>query len=158
MPYASSLVSRGCETRIANPEERLLLLLLSTESILSEAAAVSGRLYRFPVVWQSMGTAGMAMETASSPASLTHSLLYRYLVESLKKFLRLSFHFQAKAEVKIKDFLYSSAVWMIFWSFKSVSNQHKLSNLQPAINYIQRSIAVSVLGKCKDHNTHIHVP
>lgn len=104
MPYASSLVSRGCETRIANPEERLLLLLLSTESILSEAAAVSGRLYRFPVVWQSMDTAGTAMETASSPASLTHSLLYRYLVESLQKFLRLSFPFQAKAEVKKKIF------------------------------------------------------
>lgn len=41
---------------------------------------------------------------------------------------------------------------MIYRPFKSVGNQHKLSNLQPAINYTRRSTAGSVLGKCKDRN------
>jgi len=41
---------------------------------------------------------------------------------------------------------------MIYQPFKSVSKQHKLSNLQPAVNYARRSTAGSVLGKCKDHN------
>lgn len=41
---------------------------------------------------------------------------------------------------------------MIYRPFKSVSNQHKPSNLQPVINYTRRSTAGSVLGKCRDHN------
>lgn len=64
--------------------------------------------------------------------------IYQRLIETLKTFLRL---FLSLEKAEVKDFLSLSDLWVIYQPFKSISNQHKLSYLQPAINYTMRSTA-----------------